>query len=84
MKFKLRSKKPVAPLRYDQMVDLADLAYKLAHCDATRAEFAELVKRVDPERAERSFRDVDVVTLLKSIDSKMTVLVQQKAGGLPQ
>lgn len=48
-----------AQLTPQQQADLASLAYGLAHNPKTRAGLAKLVKEISPERAARSFRDVD-------------------------
>lgn len=48
-----------ANLTPQQQADLASLAYGLAHNPKTRAGLAKLVKEISPERAAKSFRDVE-------------------------
>jgi hypothetical protein len=47
------------PLTAQQQADLATLMYGLAQDPKTRKDLARLVKKVNPERAATSFRDVD-------------------------
>ena len=51
------AKTPVQ-LTPEQMADLSQLAYELAHNKDTRKEFAKIVKKAAPERAN-AFTDVD-------------------------
>jgi hypothetical protein len=46
-------------LTAQQQADLASLAYELGHNPQTRKDLAKLVKKINPERAARSFRDVE-------------------------
>ena len=46
-------------LTAQQQADLASLAYELGHNPQTRKGLAALVKKISPERAARSFKDVD-------------------------
>jgi hypothetical protein len=54
-----------------QQADLATLAYNLGHNPETRKDLAKLVKKIDPQRAARSFADVDQVDKLEAFRTEI-------------
>jgi hypothetical protein len=60
---------PRRQLSPTEMADLSGLAYALAHNPGTREAFAELVTKVDPNRAS-AFSDISVKKRLDSFETK--------------
>jgi hypothetical protein len=70
-------------LSVEQQADLASLLYELGHNPSTRQGLAQLVNKVDPQRARASFPDVaqqaQFARLEQKIDQKLQRDEAQKA-----
>ena len=69
-------------LSVEQQADLASLLYELGHNPQTRAGLAQLVHKVDPQRAVASFPDIaqrnQFAQLERKIDQKLAEDTAQK------
>lgn len=65
-------------LSVEQQADLAALAYELGHNPQTRAGLANLVNKVDPQRARASFPDVVAQSQFSALERKIEQRFQKE------
>lgn len=61
----------MADLSLEQQADLASLAYELGHNPQTRGGLAQLVNKINPQRARASFPDVVQEERFKQLERKV-------------